>query len=56
VTQSGPRRLWDEIEDLFGMWCELARRPEPRLWVDKPDSGPAWELEGWAPPGAHPIT
>ena len=58
VTQGGPRRLWDQVEDLFGTWCELGApnredmgltvEADGRhvLWLDRPGSGVAWELEG----------
>jgi protein-L-isoaspartate(D-aspartate) O-methyltransferase len=56
VTQSGPRCLWDIVEDCWGRYVR-AGRPGPErygwtvrpdgsqfLWLDSPDSGHAWEL------------
>ena len=48
VTQGGPRRMWDEIEDLFETWCRLGAPNREHfgltvtvdgrhtLWLDKP--------------------
>jgi protein-L-isoaspartate O-methyltransferase len=56
VTQGGPRRLWDEIEELFQTWCGIGAPnrehfgltvdPEGRhqLWLDRADSGVTWQL------------
>jgi protein-L-isoaspartate(D-aspartate) O-methyltransferase len=56
VTQAGPRRIWDQIEDLFEQWCKLGCpnrerfgltvHPDGRhvLWLDEPDSDPSWEI------------
>jgi hypothetical protein len=61
VTQGGPRRLWDQVEDLFDTWCGLGApnredmgltvEADGRhvLWVDRPGSDLAWELEDWRP-------
>lgn len=58
VTQGGPRRLWDEIENLFETWCHLGAPNrehfgltvegdgQHRLWLDRPESSPAWDLVG----------
>jgi protein-L-isoaspartate O-methyltransferase len=56
VVQGGPRRLWDEIETLYGEWCRLGApnrerfgltvTPDGRheLWLDDPDSQHRWPL------------
>lgn len=48
VEQEGPRRLWDELEELHQRWTALGSPPlhrfgmtftrddEPRLWLDEP--------------------
>lgn len=58
VTQGGPRRLWDLIEELFDEWRELGRPGRERfgltvaaddrhtVWLDAPDSPQTWELAG----------
>jgi methyltransferase of ATP-grasp peptide maturase system len=57
VSQSGPRRLWDEVEDAYGDWLALGepRRarfgitvtPETQeLWLDTSDSAHRWPLTG----------
>jgi hypothetical protein len=56
VHQTGPRRLWDELEDIHARW-RGARRPDHdrlgltvhpdgahRLWVDEPDSPLSWDI------------
>jgi hypothetical protein len=60
VTQGGPRRLWDIIEDLFDRWCQLGGPGRERfgltvgvdgrhtVWLDTADSRDSWELAGWA--------
>jgi protein-L-isoaspartate(D-aspartate) O-methyltransferase len=56
VTQGGPRRLWDEVEDLYDLWCDLGAPNRERfgltvtrdgrhvLWLDSPASEHRWEL------------
>jgi protein-L-isoaspartate(D-aspartate) O-methyltransferase len=56
VDQSGGRRLWDEIEDLFEQWCGLGAPNRERfgltisaddrhtLWLDSQDSPHRWDL------------
>lgn len=56
VAQGGPRRLWDEVEDLYEQWCRLGApnrqrfgltvEPDGRhvLWVDSPDSDCRWTV------------
>jgi hypothetical protein len=56
VTQGGPRRLWDEVEDLYDQWCGLGAPNRQRfgltverdgghmLWLDDPDSEHRWNL------------
>ncbi|MEV4311952.1 methyltransferase domain-containing protein [Actinocrispum sp. NPDC049592] len=55
VTQSGPRRLWDEVEAAYEQWLSL---DEPRrarfgitvtperqeIWLDAPDNEHRWSL------------
>jgi protein-L-isoaspartate(D-aspartate) O-methyltransferase len=55
VSQGGPRRLWDLLEDTYQDWAQLGRprreelgltltsRGDHRLWHQTPD-GPAWAL------------
>ena len=56
VVQGGPRRLWDRIEDLYGLLDRLGRPPRARfgitvrpdgsqyLWLDSPESEHQWEI------------
>jgi methyltransferase of ATP-grasp peptide maturase system len=56
VRQSGPRRLWDEVEAAFAVWRSLGEPThdrfgltvtpdgQHRVWLDNPDSAHAWEL------------
>jgi protein-L-isoaspartate O-methyltransferase len=56
VVQGGPHRLWDRVEERFGIWCELgapnrerlgltvAADDQHRLWLGRPDSETAWDL------------
>lgn len=60
VTQGGPRRLWDETEELYAQLESHGRPNRDRLgltvrqdgsqvlWLDSPDSPRRWEL--WAAP------
>lgn len=66
VTQGGPRRLWDEVEDLYDLWCRLGAPNRERfgltvthegrhvLWLDHPEAEESWELATspgrWSPP------
>jgi protein-L-isoaspartate(D-aspartate) O-methyltransferase len=49
LTQSGPRRIWDDIEAVHQTWCSLGSPPRQRfgltvtpqhqtIWMDTPDS------------------
>lgn len=56
VVQGGPRRLWDEVEDCYQLWCQLGApnrealgmtvRPNGSsfMWLGHPDSEHWWEL------------
>ncbi len=56
VTQAGPRRLWDEVEDLYDLWCRLGAPNRERfgltvtrdgrhvLWLDDPGAEEHWEV------------
>jgi protein-L-isoaspartate O-methyltransferase len=56
VLQGGPRRLWDGVETMNGLWLALGEprmdrygmtiTPDRRqfLWLDSPDSEHRWEL------------
>ncbi len=55
LTQSGPRRLWDEIETLHQAWSSLDTPPRERfgltitpqrqaIWLDTPDSNHRWPV------------
>jgi protein-L-isoaspartate(D-aspartate) O-methyltransferase len=55
VTQSGPHRLWDEIETIHQTWCSLESPGRERfgltvtphrqvIWLDTPDSDHNWRL------------
>ncbi|MGH3931961.1 MAG: methyltransferase domain-containing protein [Pseudonocardiaceae bacterium] len=56
TRQAGPRRLWDELEQLYQQWTALGRpvyhrfgltldRNSQTLWLDDPDSGHTWNCE-----------
>ncbi|MGH3898925.1 MAG: methyltransferase domain-containing protein [Pseudonocardiaceae bacterium] len=53
LIQSGPRRLWDDIETIHQGWCSLGTPPRERfgltvtpqrqsIWLDTPDSNHRW--------------
>jgi protein-L-isoaspartate(D-aspartate) O-methyltransferase len=55
LTQSGPRRLWDDIETRHQSWRSLGAPPRERfgltvtpqrqtIWLDTPDSGHQWQV------------
>lgn len=56
VVQGGPRKLWDEAEELFEQWCRLGAPNRERfgltvaadgqhtLWLDEPDSAHCWDV------------
>jgi protein-L-isoaspartate(D-aspartate) O-methyltransferase len=56
VTQGGPRRLWDRVEELYDQWCQLGGPNRERfgltvlpdgrhwLWLDEPDSEHRWDV------------
>lgn len=55
VTQSGPRRLWDDVETVYHTWRALGTPARERfgltvtpqrqtIWLDIPDSGHNWQL------------
>ncbi len=58
VTQGGPRRVWDQCEDLFGLLTSLDRPERTRfgltvhpdgtqcIWLDCPTGQHRWELDG----------
>ncbi|MGH3796501.1 MAG: methyltransferase domain-containing protein [Pseudonocardiaceae bacterium] len=57
LTQSGPRRLWGEIETLHQTWCSLGAPPRERfgltatedrqtIWLDTPDGDHQWLIDG----------
>ncbi len=57
TRQAGPRRLWDELEQLHEQWTALDcpayhrfgltldRNSQPLLWLDHPDSGHTWRRD-----------
>ncbi|GAB3911422.1 methyltransferase domain-containing protein [Kibdelosporangium lantanae] len=57
VSQAGPRRLWDQIEDAYELWQALGEPGRARfgitvtpdqqeLWLDEADSPYRWDLAG----------
>lgn len=55
VTQAGPRRLWDRVEETYRWWEAQGRPPLHRfgvtvtpqrqyVWYDHPESGQTWDL------------
>ncbi len=56
VTQGGPQRLWDRLEEAHTLWLRSGQpgferygmtiTPDDRqlVWLDRPDSGNVWEL------------
>lgn len=55
VRQGGPRRFWDQIENLYAQWQDLGRPGRNRfgltvtprdhtIWLDSPTSGQTWPL------------
>ncbi len=56
VTQGGPRRLWDRVEELYDQWCQLGAPNRERfgltvlpdgchwLWLDEPGSTNRWDV------------
>jgi protein-L-isoaspartate O-methyltransferase len=55
VTETGPRALWAEVEQLHDLWCECGQPRRERfglcvtpgrqwVWLDSPDSQYSWEL------------
>jgi hypothetical protein len=55
LTQSGPRRLWDDIEIIHRTWCSLDKPPRERfgltvsahhqaVWLDTPSSAHTWPI------------
>lgn len=55
LTQSGPRRLWDDIETIHQTWRVLDSPPRERfgltvtpqrqtIWLDTPDSNRRWDV------------
>ena len=55
VNQSGPRRLWDDIETIHQTWCLLGAPARERfgltvtpqhqtIWLDTPDSDHQWPV------------
>jgi protein-L-isoaspartate(D-aspartate) O-methyltransferase len=64
VTQGGPRRLWDIYEAALDEWMALERPTWTRfgmlitpdrhqlVWLDSPESGHSWELQGAGSTGA----
>lgn len=59
VTQGGPRRLWDALEESAARWLRLGRPGLERfgvsvtpdgaqhVWIDSPESENRWELWRW---------
>lgn len=59
VTQGGPRRLWDLLEESSARWLHLGRPAlerfgvtvsttgEQHVWIDSPDSENRWGLWPW---------
>jgi hypothetical protein len=54
-AQSGPRRLWDDIETIRRTWRSLDKPPRERfgvtvtphrqaIWLDTPDSAHTWPI------------
>ena len=55
VVQTGPRRLWDEIEGLYDRWIALGAPARERfgltvapngthtLWLDRPEGPNRWD-------------
>ncbi len=59
LTQSGPRRLWDDIETIHQTWRSLDKPPRERfgvtvtphrqaIWLDTPDSAHTWPIDATA--------
>ncbi len=55
VSQAGPRRLWERVEEAFAFWRQAGRPPSDRfgitatateqhVWYDHPDSEHRWPL------------
>jgi hypothetical protein len=36
VTQGGPRRLWDRVEELYDQWCQLGGPNRERFGLTRP--------------------
>ncbi|WP_215456213.1 MULTISPECIES: ATP-grasp peptide maturase system methyltransferase [unclassified Streptomyces] len=56
VSQGGPERLWDAVEESIGVWWDAGAPPQTefgltvtparqRVWLGSPE-GPAWDLPG----------
>lgn len=56
VSQGGPERLWDAVEESIGVWRDAGAPPQTefgltvtparqRVWLGCPE-GPAWDLPG----------
>jgi len=55
VTQGGPRRIWEQLEQTAELWSQLGRprvdrfgltvtTDQQRLWFETPESGHSWLL------------
>jgi protein-L-isoaspartate O-methyltransferase len=63
ITQRGPRRLWDRVEEAHEFWQQAGRPPYDRfgitaattqyVWYDHPDSKHRWSLPTPTLPQGH---